>query len=287
MKQLNFNTTYSKDAYFNIEPIQGVEKKRNEPKYFAAHSHDYYVIICISEGTGKHIIDFKDYNITPKSIFFLSPNQIHSVNETTVNKGFVISFNHEFLLKSNINSRFFENINLFHALGDTPPLLPDDNNYFQLIHYCQEMIVAFSTNSIFKYESLGALLKLFLINCNQLCNLPNEDAYQTADNAIITILNFKNLVEQHFKTLHKTTEYAHLLHISSNYLNKLVKMYLHTTAKEFIQNRIILETKRLLYDGKLSVKEIAYQLGFNEPAHLSNAFKNCTQQSITAYKKTL
>lgn len=284
-KQLLFKETFSKDPFFNIDTIEKEPSATNMPRKFEPHSHDYYVIMVVEDGFGKHFIDFNTYEIVPKCLFFISPNQVHQVLETSTHKGFVISFNEGFLLKSNISRQFFQNINIFKGFGDTPPLLASEGIFKKLKELCSQMQTCFVQDSAFKHEALGALLKLFLIECNSACELNQTPPELTLDNAIITITRFKELVEKHFKTHHKASQYAQMLHITTNYLNKLVKTYLHFSTKEYIQNRLVLEAKRMLLNPEVSAKEIAYQLGFNEPAHFSNAFKNCTGLSTSEFKE--
>ncbi|XLS28331.1 helix-turn-helix domain-containing protein [Flavobacteriaceae bacterium M23B6Z8] len=282
MKQFQFKETYSRDAFFNIESIKQ-QPADAYPVQFEAHAHDYYVIVLSEKGTGVHTIDYHAYDILPGSIFFLSPNQVHQVVEATPTAGYVISFNDDFLIRSNISTQFFMNINLFRPFGESPPLLPDPPTFSKLKSYCKELQVCFETDSDFKYEALGAILRLFLIQSNAVCDLFQQPVIQM-DNALITLRNFRTLVEQKFKQEHKTTFYADKLFISANYLNKLSSSYLHVSAKEYIMNRVMLEVKRQLRHASKTVKEIAFELGFQEPSHLSHAFKNYTGQSMSDFK---
>lgn len=285
MKQFQFKETYSKDAFFNIEPIKQ-QPADAYPVAFEAHAHDYYVIVLTKEGTGIHTIDYHEYEILSGSVFFISPNQVHQVVETTSNMGYVISFNDDFLIRSNISTQFFMNINLFRPFGESPPLLPDADTFSRLRSYCEELRLCFDTTSDFKYEALGAILRLFLIQSNAVCDLFQKPVIQM-DNALITLRNFRSLVETHYQEEHKASFYAEKLFISANYLNKLATAYLHVNAKEYIMNRVILETKRMLRHASKTVKEIAFELGFQEPSHLSHAFKNYTGQSITDFKNEM
>ncbi|WP_228409828.1 helix-turn-helix domain-containing protein [Chryseobacterium sp. T16E-39] len=70
-------------------------------------------------------------------------------------------------------------------------------------------------------------------------------------------------------------------------LNEVSKLHTNKTAQNVIYSLIISEAKRLLLYEKLSIKEIAYQLGFNDPFYFSNFFKKHTQQSPKDYQKTV
>lgn len=135
-----------------------------------------------------------------------------------------------------------------------------------------------------KNLSIGAYLKLLLIECNNICSInPIEtDIDSSGDNLI---RKFKVLVDTHFRKEHSTSYYANELHITSDHLNRTVKSKIGKTAKEYIQSRIITEAKRLLYFTALNSKEIGYELGFNEPANFSAFFKKHTQLSPSNFKK--
>jgi AraC family transcriptional activator of pobA len=285
MKQFQFKETYSKDSFFNIEPLRQ-QPLSAYPVTHTAHAHDYYVIVVTTKGSGTHIIDYNNYNIASGSLFFISPGQVHEVIETQPNEGYVISFNDDFLIRSNISTQFFTNINLFQTLGEAPPLIPDTSTFIKLTDYCKELLTCFTTKSDFKYEALGAVLRLFLIQSNAVCDLFTGQQMQM-DNALITLRKFKELVEQHFKAEHRTSFYAAKLFISPNYLNKLSNTYLKSGAKEYIMQRVILEAKRMLCYAAVTSKEIAFKLGFQEPSHLSHAFKNYTGYSMSEFKKKM
>ncbi|WP_340202946.1 helix-turn-helix domain-containing protein [Ascidiimonas sp. W6] len=285
MKHFQFKETYSKDAFFNIEAIQQKPAEAYPVKH-EAHAHDYYVIVLTTNGKGTHTIDYHTYAIEANSVFFISPHQVHKVVETIPNEGYVISFNDDFLVRANISNQFFTNINLFQPLGEAPPLIPEKETFLKLLAYCKELHECFQTVSDFRYEALGAILRLFFIQSNAVCDLFKKPILQM-DNALITLRKFINLVETHYKLEHKTSFYAEKLFISANYLNKLTTTYLHTSAKEYIMNRVILETKRMLGHTSKTVKEITFELGFQESSHLSHAFKNYTGESISTFKTSI
>ena len=87
---------------------------------------------------------------------------------------------------------------------------------------------------------------------------------------------FLRCLELNIKRERKVSFYVSLLEISNKELNKVVKKRTGILTKEFIQSRLLLESKRLLFHSKLTVKEVAYELNFKEPSHFSNFFKKET-----------
>jgi len=93
------------------------------------------------------------------------------------------------------------------------------------------------------------------------------------------------LVEQNYKTLHAVTDYANRLGLSPKSLTKHFQKIGTTTPSDFIKNRITLEAKRQLIYTDDSVKQIAYDLGFNDSAYFTRFFKKATEKSPLQFKK--
>ncbi len=247
------------------------------------HRHDYYTVILVREAKGIHRIDFEEYSLEGRQIYFIGPGQVHQLVESTRSTGHVITFSQTFLAENNIQARFIENLKLFQLYGESPPLALDDDELGQLDRYMEEMHAIFSSDSHYKNEALGALLKLLLIRCNNLCSLPERDTQsQEAGNSIIR--QFKQLLEDNFTQWHSAGSYAQQLFVTTDHLSKVLKLQTGKSAKEHIQSRITTAAKRLLYFSDLSNKEIAYQLGFSEPANFSAFFKKCTGKSPSSYR---
>ena len=96
---------------------------------------------------------------------------------------------------------------------------------------------------------------------------------------------FYALLDRHFATKKMVRDYADILAVTPSYLNDTVKEVSGFTASYHIQQRIVLEAKRrAIYEGD-SMKEIAYHLGFCDPAHFSKYFKNSSGTNFTDFKK--
>jgi len=90
---------------------------------------------------------------------------------------------------------------------------------------------------------------------------------------------FYNAVEQHFKENRNTEFYVNLLGVNEKVLSKEMKNLTGNTPKIYIDSRIILEAKRLLSYSDLSVKEIGYELGFDEPTNFNKGTSKNPQKT--------
>ena len=272
-KQLSFGISRTEDIYLKRSG------KVDEP-----HRHFYYTILIIKKGKGLHKVDFITYELANHQIYFVAPGQVHQVIEKEKTEGFSIVFSDQFLIENAISLTFIDNLNLFQNYGQSPPLTPDKLQFDNIEKFAGEILHLFQGDNSMKFLSIGAFLKLLLIECNNICVI-NPLEMESGNPANKIIRSFKKIVDLNYKKEHSTSYYASELSITPDHLNRTIKNKIGTTAKEYIQARIITEAKRLLYFSNLSNKEIAYELGFEEPANFSAFFKKNTQTAPSAFRK--
>lgn len=252
------------------------------------HSHHYYTVLWSQNYSGRHIIDYKEYEMRPNDIFFVSPGQVHQVDHSENPKGMVILFSCDFLEKNYISDTFISNLNLFSDIGSTPPIQISHDSAHQLQELVYKIRELLPKEDPFKFDKIGAYLKLFLIECRPYSHPPkteHSDQFLQAGGQLIK--NFKTLLDTQFRSWHKVADYAKALKVSSDYLNNVIKSSMNKTAKELIQQRLILEAKRLGLHTELSSKEIAFQIGFQESSHFSRFFKKEENISFTEFRQSL
>jgi AraC-like DNA-binding protein len=133
-------------------------------------------------------------------------------------------------------------------------------------------------------EMLRVLLKRLLIKSVRL--LKKTIVNPTLEQSKLDIIRQYNLfVEEHFREKHKVADYADLLNKSPKTLSNLFSKFNNKTPLQVINDRIILEAKKLLLLSTKSSKEIAYSLGFSEASHFSRFFKNHAGISPIHFKK--
>jgi AraC family transcriptional regulator, transcriptional activator of pobA len=117
-------------------------------------------------------------------------------------------------------------------------------------------------------------------------------AYFTADKSPVNgklaqFISFKLFIENNLTDQTSVDAIAKKLALNTNSLYYIVKHYTGLSPKEFITNRLILEAKRRLYYAESSVKELAYDLGFNDPGYFSRLFKKETGKTISTFVQDL
>ncbi|MEL6142265.1 MAG: helix-turn-helix transcriptional regulator [Bacteroidota bacterium] len=249
------------------------------------HRHDYYTVIWVRSGEGQHLIDFNSYPLTPNSVFFVSPGQIHQMTTLSEPVGWVITFSRAFLQHQHLSEDFIERIKLFNAFEESPPLTLPPHLAKKLQAIFLMMEADYQSPGELQIGLMSAYLKIFLIHCVNICDKGDQDLRDDQGGSAL-LKRFKSLLKEHFRQQHKVAAYAEQLAITPKYLNQVVKLFLGQTAKEVIQEKITLNAKRELKYTDQSIKEIAYDLGFEDPLYFSQFFKKCTGVSPSKFRNS-
>ena len=248
------------------------------------HRHDYYTIIFIEKGKGVHFVDFTEYNIEDRSIYFIQPGQMHQIILTAEPVGWVITFTENFLIANSIPDRMINDIFLFNDYGQSPPLLINEQDIPVYRNLVTQMFHFSGSLETYTLEAVGSLVKLFLIQSNNHCSLRKSNNPQLIETSNHILRTFKQSLNKKYATAHMVSDYADELAMTSDYLNKTVKNLTGKSAKDHIQSKLITEAKRSLLFSNISNKELAYELGFEESAHFNNFFKKITGQTPSEFR---
>ncbi|RTL59020.1 MAG: helix-turn-helix domain-containing protein [Sphingobacteriales bacterium] len=247
------------------------------------HKHDHYEIVWITKGSGILIADLSQYEINQNVIFWISPGQIHQLIADEKAEGYVFSFRSEFLFFSNNASKEEYSINTFSSFSTLILARIEDGLIDEMEEIALKIIHEFENYLLLRAEILRGLFKVFLIYLMRQWQSPDSSSLQPANSQLVE--KFFNLIDKSFTTVKKVKDYARRLDITPNYLNKIVKTVSGFHASYHIQQRIILEAKRLAIYSESSMKEVAYKLGFEDPAHFSKFFKNVSGVTFTDFRR--
>ena len=253
----------------------------------ANHNHhtEHYQVFLLEEGEGHYKIDFQEFHIKGSGLFFLSPGQVLTVQSEALKSGYQITFNREFYCVETHGKEIACNGVLFNNVHRATflQLEPGEEVFFcQLV---EQMIQELENPGKAHQDLLETYLRMFLIEA-----LRKQDKQAAVPNAKTEELSrlagdFIALVDKHFRAKHAVSDYADLLYVSPKSLAKRLKIHGHKTPTEIIRDRIVLEAKRDLRYTQKSVKEIALDLGFLDPAYFTRYFKKSENESPQAYRK--
>lgn len=242
-----------------------------------SHKHDFFMLILFDEGEGIHTIDFRDYPIANKQLHLLFPGQVHrwDIGDRTIASQLML------------DRLFFERIASYLRYAKVNytqrPLIPLSEESFQRLKYEFDAIKK-------ELKQKAPLKELIHARASVIASIISQEAENQFEEFSMfqsdpRITKFNSLIEEHYKTEKGIPFYAEQLHISANYLNVLCKKKMQASATQLIQQRVLLEAKRLLQSTDLSIKEIAYELNFVDHAYFSNFFKNQTGITPSAFRE--
>lgn len=244
----------------------------------------YHRIGFTTKGAGEFntgIYNFK----AKKNTLVVIPSRVitSSKNWKQDTKGYFALFNTDFFLQNNFPYHYTENKKILS--GSYQPYIHLAKEEAEKICDIFETILKekSSFNTI-KNELIAVKLAELLILSEQYFNkhLHFDEELPTLD----TMKRFSELVENNFMEQHTVKFYADQMNMHPNYLNSLVKKNIGRTAKDSIQNRLLLEAKYLLHGTNLSIKEIANKVGFYDPNYFTSFFKRLEKVSPVNYRSS-
>ena len=264
------NTPDLLDGAFGLYSTDNIKKKIGPIKT------EYFRISLTRKGSAEFDIGLEKYQPKRNFILFGVPGQIFSLHD----------FSNDFLAYYMLFTDLFisESFQRLNKKQNFPFLTYSGLQCFELDESTAEEIEAIifkMDNEIKRNQANSAeMIRLYIQQTLILANrnygkllIENPGQSNTLKNLFDSYLK---LVSQHFLTIRKVSDYASMLHVSADHLNRAIKACSDKTAHEFINEMLVLEAKSFLLHSLMSVSEIAYTLDFSDPAHFNRFFKKHT-----------
>jgi len=236
---------------------------------------DHFLFILQKSGFSKLMIDFNEITLRENSIICILPGQIHyAICVDSSTEACILAVDSKLISKKN-RSIFEENYFDYQSVN----LNPATSHFFNSCIELAEASEKLSTSSAVIYSITNTCVCLFADAYEQI-----KVSQSNISRKYIITKQFKSLLLQHFRTHKSAVNYANELNISSAYLNEAVKLITGLTVSYWIQQMILTEAKRLLYVTDDTVKEIAYQLGYNDHAYFNRYFSNLEKMTPLQFR---
>lgn len=248
-------------------------------------NHQYYSVILVTEGSGVLYAGLNKTNFKAGSLLCLSLYESYRV-EAEIFKGVVINFHPEFFCIYKHEKEIACNGVLFNNIYQSPviDLNKEDTDFFARLS--QNIKAEMQNSGVAQYEMLTAHLKIFLLSAIRL-KLAQQQITLTNEKEPFILQTLKDAIEENYRSKRSPGEYADLLNITPKALNRISKKHLNKTLTGLISERIVIEAKRELYLTGKPVKQIAYELGFNDEFYFSRFFKGQATVSPQFYRETV
>jgi AraC-like DNA-binding protein len=271
-------------------PLLQVIDFSSENPFTRAVRNAYYACIFIHKGTGTYRVDTHQYSFRANTMFFFTPFQLYEYFPTDDISGTTILFHSDFFClekhakDAGCNGVLFNNIYAEPAvhipIESLPPLLETIDKIRQEIAH----------QAFAQAELLISYLKILLIQSVRIKTGTQSRDINPSDESpsdVTEAINLQKLIDEHFRTLHKPSQYSARTHVSLKSLNAIAKKHFNKTLTQLIHDKLIIEAQREIYLTNKNIKEIAYELGFNDEYYFSRLFKKYTHISPKQYRNTL
>lgn len=244
-----------------------------------SHVHNFYELIWFTGGQGVHTVDFCDYPVAPGTLFFVAPGSVHNFSVNYEGQsGYVIKICTDLMGETcgadldDLRYRLFDAETVPYHLVDAEATV----RLGRLVDQLREENAL--VNVVGHTDYLRALVRMLVITIERACEAGPSVPGPRISAARSTFIAFRRLIDQSFRTLHSVKEYAAALGVSTKTLTNHVAECSPHSPLEIINDRLVVEAKRRLRYSNMMIKEIAYELGFDDPSYFVKFFKRQTGQ---------
>ncbi|AVF48358.1 AraC family transcriptional regulator [Elizabethkingia anophelis] len=239
-----------------------------------------YTLFWCKEGSAEILIDENIFILEASQLVTITSGQFHQLISVEGDL-IALEFTLDFFSKSDSDIELIFHNGLFCHFGMNEVISIHQPSFFTETLSLIEKEIDEKPYQYLIY--IHSMVELLLVEINR-SKIANGDEIWKPD---ALFLNFLESVRNHFSENYPVSRFADLLGTTEAKLNEVSKLHTNKTAQNVIYSLIISEAKRLLLYEKLSVKEIAYQLGFSDPFYFSNFFKKHTSLSPKDYQKII
>ncbi|CAK3625936.1 AraC family transcriptional regulator, 4-hydroxyphenylacetate 3-monooxygenase operon regulatory protein [Vibrio crassostreae] len=267
------------ESDFHIEKLDSLALffGRNMP----THYHDrFYQIHCILEGNTHVLLDESHYSKNGVTLFFTPPTVPHSFVTDDEAKGFVITASQTLvwrLLDIEIGRNDI-------ASTAMQPFCIEISDTHRLISWFSYLLQEQESTKFMSNSACQSILQLILIDVLRLADAqPTNTTYQSSN--VHTFNQFNQLIELHYKEHWTLPQYADNLKLTTARLNDICRRICGLASKRLVAERMMQEARRLLILTAMSVQEIAYELGFQDPAYFARFFKKNSGETASEFRE--
>ncbi|MCF3110283.1 AraC family transcriptional regulator [Niabella sp. CC-SYL272] len=237
-----------------------------------------YILVFCTSGQLHLKVDEKDFSLNKGEVITITSGQVHQFSRIQECSGFVLEFTLDFFCKDDKDIELIFHNGLFCHFAMNEIIAVDTPVVEEQLNHIQTELAA---QPYQYFISIHSRIKLILVAINR-AKVNRGDEIWKPD---ALFLKFLEAVRNNFEHNYPLSQFAEMLGTTEIKLNELAKLHAGKTAQHVIYGLIASEAKRLLTYENLSVKEVAYKLGFNDPFYFSNFFKRHTMYAPKFYQE--
>jgi len=247
-------------------------------KDLGAHRDDHYIFFLLKKGSGSLMIDLQKVDMKTGQLYYILPAQVHHHIRANAAEGWFLAIDTS-LVPAECRIVFEGKLNLQLPCTLQPPLLKQYLDVLSLLHERY----AGANKARFDMLVIHALLQSFLaMAANAYDDLPEPN--QVLSRPAELSRQFRMLMTKNIRSIKSPSGYSTRLNVSESYLNESVRRITGFSIRYWIQQEILLEAKRLLYYSEFNVRQISYELGYEDPSYFSRFFRKAAGMSALEFR---
>ena len=284
-KEINFVNSKTSRFQFDCISYEELLKKRpSDHSQFEFHKLSFYVILLFTDKNGKYNLNFNDYDFKKGSLFTLRKDNIHKFYNKKAN-GELLIFTEDFILNHTNEIEASKTFLLFNEMLASPKLQLDKGEYNEVMTLINLIKKEYSESK--DDYSLSIIRSYIQVIITKLFRIKAKDQLVFDDHKYLAMyLQLQGLIEKECFRHKKVSFYAQQMGVTAKTLNNVTQSILHKTAKNLINEIVILQSKRLIINSNDSLTEIAYQVGFVDPTNFFKYFRKYAGVSPRQFKAT-
>ena len=246
------------------------------------HRTQFYHIIWFQSGKATHLVDFEPVRVKAGSLLFIAADRVQAFDKAGDYDGREIVFTASFFSATEQDRLFLKNTPLFDYLLNVPVLRLDSTalpGVFEAIETELLHPVDPQQQAIVK----NLLHNLLLLAERELRKQGLPEIKKGADFEYTQL--FRDALDSQFRELRSVSGYARQIHVSEKRLTQATAQILGRTPKQLIDDRVMLEAKRLLVHSERAIKDISFELGFDEPTNFIKYFRKHSKITPTEFRE--
>lgn len=248
------------------------------------HRTGFYHILWFQKGNPTHLVDFNPVTVKPNTILFLNKDTVQRFDKKGGFDGKAILFTDNFFCKTETDTKYLRSSILFNDLFSVSQIqMSKTASLFADLFKLMEKELE-NEKDISQSDILKNLLHNFLLLSER--ERRKQDFTEIKKGADLDyVMLFKDLLETNYRKLKQVSNYAKKISVTEKRLNQATSKILDKSPKQMIDERVMLEAKRLLAHTNESVKEIGFDLGFDEPTNFIKYFRKHSNSTPVEFRE--
>ena len=254
------------------------------PFLISQHKFDFYSLAYFIKGEGTFHINNKSFKIKPNRIFLCPQNIAHAFRFSKTPEGVYTFVCQDFYAAEFNMIRLMYLFSYALPIANKEPIyyidLPEKNT--EIAHMFHTLLLESNSKQLHHAPIIRSYLNILILKLTDICESYNNNKSDET-NAIIIKLSY--LIESNYSKQTSSHFYAQSLQVSLARLNSICKNVFNMSLKKIIQQRIMIEIRKLLEETDISVAEIAFKFNFSDDSYFNKVFKSHTHLSPGKYRE--